>query len=149
MQQLNVKTGGDTSLPHLDLILFTIGLCTLLFFIIIGSIMEHKNLIFGHETGVIILFGMLISFIGIRIHIEFSYKFPAELFFNLLLPLILFAAGYNMRRKEFFSNIVNIAKFGLFGSLFTFIAFVIMFWILFKYADMGMTQDNDLNWIPF
>jgi NhaP-type Na+/H+ or K+/H+ antiporter len=44
-----------------------------------------------------------------------------------------------MRRKEFFDNFVNITKFGIFGSLFTYVIFVGLFYLLFKYADMGTT----------
>jgi NhaP-type Na+/H+ or K+/H+ antiporter len=54
--------------------------------------------------------------------------------------MILFAAGFNMKRKEFFKNFVNILKFGIFGSLFTWFLFVFMFWALFELVDMGDTQ---------
>lgn len=46
------------------------------------------------------------------------------MFFDLLLPVILFSVGFNMRRKEFFKNFTNITKFGIFGSLFTFFVYV-------------------------
>lgn len=62
--------------------------------------------------------------------------------------MILFAAGYNMRREEFFKNIVSIAKFGIFGSLYTWILFVMMFWALFEYVDMGQTQIRDYDNFP-
>jgi NhaP-type Na+/H+ or K+/H+ antiporter len=54
--------------------------------------------------------------------------------------MILFAAGFNMKRKEFFKNFANILKFGIFGSLFTWFLFVFMFWGLFKLVDMGDTE---------
>jgi len=54
--------------------------------------------------------------------------------------MILFAAGFNMKRKEFFKNFVNILKFGIFGSLFTWFLFVFMFWALFELVDMGQTE---------
>lgn len=41
-----------------------------------------------------------------------------------------------MRRKEFFKNFVNIVKFGIFGSLFTFVFFVFFTWVLFQYGDI-------------
>lgn len=50
-------------------------------------------------------------------HLEFNNK----AFFDVFLPLIIFATGFNMRREKFFENIVNIAKFGLLGTLLTFI----------------------------
>jgi hypothetical protein len=73
-----------------------------------------------------------------------------------MLPAILFAAGFNMRRKEFFKNFVNIVKFGIFGSLFTFVFFVFFTWILFQYCNItywnpeadggkGATENFHLN----
>ena len=52
----------------------------------------------------------------------------------------MFAAGYNMRRKEFFKNFTNIVKFGIFGSLFTFVIFVFLTWCLFNqpYFDIDV-----------
>ena len=38
---------------------------------------------------------------------------------------------------------MNIAKFGIFGSLFTWILFVAMFSALFEYVDMGLTEIAD------
>jgi len=55
-----------------------------------------------------------------------NLEFNKELFFNVFLPLIIFATGFNMRRQKFFENIVNIAKFGLLGTTLTFIFYSIM-----------------------
>ena len=63
-----------------------------------------------------------------------------------------------MRRKEFFKNFVNIVKFGIFGSLFTFVFFVFFTWILFQYGNItfwnpdandgaGATEDFHLDLI--
>ena len=65
-------------------------------------------------------------------HLEAVFAFPNELFFEVLLPLIIFATGYNMRRQKFFSNITNIAKFGLLGTLLTFVFYSLFTWLLFK-----------------
>ena len=65
-------------------------------------------------------------------HLEFDTK----MFFDVFLPLIIFATGFNMRREKFFENIVNISKFGLLGTLLTFI-----FYSAFTYLA--------INYIPF
>ena len=62
------------------------------------------------------------------------------MFFDLALPLILFAAGFNMRRKQFFKNFANITKFGIFGSLITYAVYVTLFYILFKYGNLTFTD---------
>jgi sodium/hydrogen exchanger-like protein 6/7 len=60
-------------------------------------------------------------------------EFNTELFFDVFLPLIIFATGFNMRRQNFFENIVNIAKFGLLGTTLTFV-----FYTMFTYAAINL-----------
>jgi hypothetical protein len=43
-----------------------------------------------------------------------------------------------MRRKEFFKNFANIIKFGIFGSLFTFVIFVVLTWLVFEYFTIDI-----------
>lgn len=47
-------------------------------------------------------------------------QFDESMFFNIILPAIMFPSGYNMRRKKFFKNIVSILKFGLIATIFCF-----------------------------
>jgi len=54
------------------------------------------------------------------------------IFFSLLLPLIIFATGFNMRRKKFFENIANISKLGLLGTFFTFLFYGLLTLAAFK-----------------
>ncbi len=60
------------------------------------------------------------------------------MFFILLLPLIIFATGYNMRRKKFFENIANVAKFGLLGTVLTFLIYSALTYSLFEAFDFEM-----------
>ena len=60
------------------------------------------------------------------------------MFFILLLPLIIFATGYNMRRKKFFENIANVAKFGLLGTVLTFLIYFALTVSLFEFFDFEM-----------
>jgi solute carrier family 9 (sodium/hydrogen exchanger), member 6/7 len=46
--------------------------------------------------------------------------FDPDVFFYLILPLIVFPSGYNMRRKKFFANIGTIMKFGFIGTIICF-----------------------------
>lgn len=66
-----------------------------------------------------------------------------------MLPTILFAAGYNMRRREFFKNFVNIAKFGIFGSIFTFVIYVLLTKLLFVSVEMTMWDPHLKDFVPF
>lgn len=46
-----------------------------------------------------------------------AYSFPSNLFFQAMLPPLVFNSGFSMRRKKFFENIGNIIIFGLFVTL--------------------------------
>lgn len=43
--------------------------------------------------------------------------FNENIFFDIVLPLIVFPSGFNMRRKKFFKNIGTIMKLGFVATL--------------------------------
>jgi len=95
----------------------------LLLYVVLGGYMEHKKVIVGHETGVALIIGMIISAIIHAFNKDFEFTFDTTIFFYVCLPPIIFAAGYNMRRKRFFENIGYILIFGVFGTILTFLVF--------------------------
>lgn len=126
---LNETVGSDDHDGHddhkehiLEFVGFMMICFILILYLTIGSYMEMKMFKWGHETGVIIFCGMVISIIiSWAEHESLDFiKWNNTLFFDLLLPLIIFTTGYNIRRKKFFANIVNISKFGLLGTVLTF-----------------------------
>jgi NhaP-type Na+/H+ or K+/H+ antiporter len=132
---------------------FMILLGMLIFYSIIGLYMEHKKPPIGHETGVIVVLGMLISFyLKSRNTAAVEYlQFNNIVFFQVLLPLIIFASGYNMKRKKFFENIKNITKFGLVATILTFIIYSSLTVLLFKMFTFTkwIPKDNKydgINW---
>lgn len=77
-------------------------------------------------------------------HLEFNNK----MFFEIFLPLIIFATGFNMRREKFFQNIVNIAKFGLLGTLLTFVFYSSFTYLAINNLDFQVKtyqKDSDLD----
>ena len=62
--------------------------------------------------------------------IQEKVTFDAELFFFIILPPIIFHAGYSMRKKQFFDNLGSILTFALLGTILsTFIVAAIM-WVI-------------------
>jgi sodium/hydrogen exchanger 8 len=111
-------------------------------YILTGSLLEHKDCGFFHETTFAILFGIIISAIALMAGMtEFSslFKFDDAIFFYIILPPIIFSAGYNLKKKKFFQHFNYIALFGVLGTIVTFVAFtcltmlVMQFDILTKY----------------
>ena len=78
---------------------FVVVFFTLVLYITIGSFMEKMHFPVGHETGVIIIVGIVISVITIKLDPTAEFlEWNNDLFFFVLLPLIIFATGYNMKR---------------------------------------------------
>ena len=118
-------------------VIFSVGaiviMIIIILYMIIGSWLEHRHSLIGHESGIIILIGIAISFIASHEgHEDFGkmMTFDPNFFFYFCLPPIVFAAGYNMKRKKFFENFTNILLFGLFGTLLQFSLFSIFTYIV-------------------
>ena len=78
-----------------------IFLVLLVTYTILGLYMEHKKPPIGHETGIIIIIGMIVSYtikLAVPGNIDLL-QFNTNIFFEACLPLIIFASGYNLKRK--------------------------------------------------
>ena len=83
---------------------------------------EIKKIPFLHESVVAIILGAIIGGIfALAVHKDIS--FSNEIFFTFILPPIIFAAGYNLRKSLFFENFGIISFLGVIGTI---ICFVIM-----------------------
>ena len=77
----------------------------MLFFFVVGAIIEKYNPPFGHETCATILVGICFSFAFYNANKDSDasvFKFDEAVFFNFFLPPIIFNSGFNMRRRKFF-----------------------------------------------
>ena len=70
-------SGGNATLPLLGTIIFIM----LMLYVMIGSYMEHKHTPFGHETGVALVAGLIISAIIHYSVPNLSLTFNGEIFF--------------------------------------------------------------------
>jgi NhaP-type Na+/H+ or K+/H+ antiporter len=84
------------------------------------------------------LFGIAISFTvnAVSDQAKSFLVWNNDLFFTLLLPLIIFTTGYNIRRRKFFENFANITKLGLIGTISTFFIYMLFTWLLFEYFSL-------------
>ena len=121
----------------------------LLLYVILGSFMEHKKVKFGHETGVALIAGLIIS---ASIHYfagkEYDIPFDGTLFFYVCLPPIIFAAGFNMRQKRFFANLGYILFFGVLGTIVVFFAFAGMTYGAMRLNFIQMYEQSTQTWVP-
>lgn len=108
---------------------FNEGIIVIFFMLMIYMLFEafkhKKGWRFGHEASLVCVVGTIISAIYMYTgSSEFAeiMAFDDDLFFYFVLPPIVFAAGFNMYRQKFFSNIRNVLMFGMVS---TFICFAI------------------------
>lgn len=98
-----------------------IAVILLIVFILIGPFFEKIHFHYAHESGVVMILGIVAAYIMNQIdpHASFakSLGFDSEVFFTLILPPIIFAAGYNLRKKFFFKYLFYILLFGVIGTV--------------------------------
>ncbi|KAF5453916.1 hypothetical protein F2P56_023628 [Juglans regia] len=112
--------------------------------IVIGHLLEENRwmnesitaLVIGVCTGVVIL----LTSGGKSSHI---FVFSEDLFFIYLLPPIIFNAGFQVKKKQFFRNFVTIVLFGAVGTLIS--CGIISLGVIqfFKKLDIGLLEIGD------
>lgn len=135
-------TDADEVGIELDAItLFVALLCAC---IVIGHLLEENrwfnesitSLFIGLGTGVVIL----LTSSGRKSHI---LEFDEQLFFIYLLPPIIFNAGFQVKKKQFFQNFMTIMSFGAVGTLISFAIIALGASQLFKKLDIGFLEMGD------
>ncbi|KGN46191.1 sodium/hydrogen exchanger 2 [Cucumis sativus] len=116
-----VDFGKELVADHTSVVSLNLFVALLCGCIVIGHLLEENRwinesitaLVIGLCTGIIIL----VTTRGKSSHL---FLFNEELFFIYLLPPIIFNAGFQVKKKQFFRNIMTIVLFGAFGTLISF-----------------------------
>ncbi|MCJ1476881.1 monovalent cation:H+ antiporter, CPA1 (nhx1) [Lambiella insularis] len=94
--------------------------------------LQQKKIQAVHETVLSIFAGMVVGFIlrltsstFIQSVVSFDYQF----FFNLLLPPIILASGYELHQANFFRNIGTILTFAFAGTFISAIVLGVILWL--------------------
>ncbi|AES91776.2 Na+/H+ exchanger 1 [Medicago truncatula] len=132
-------TSDHASVVSLNI--FVALLCTC---IVIGHLLEENRwinesitaLLIGLCTGVLILF----TTGGRSSHIM---VFSEDLFFIYLLPPIIFNAGFQVKKKQFFRNFMTIMLFGAIGTLISFCIISLGAIHFFQKLDIGSLKIGD------
>ena len=88
----------------------------LILYIAVAQYIETRHLDFLHESGIAILLGALSGLIIYSISSD-VITFNESSFFYFILPPIIFAAGFTLKKKNFMKNFAYISMFGLVGTI--------------------------------
>ena len=83
--------------------------------------------------------GMFISLVALLLgfsDFNDTVRFDDDVFFYIALPPIVFAAGYNLKRKKFFQHFNYIALFGILGTFVCFTVFSFLTYYAFELIPM-------------
>ncbi|KAL8047743.1 hypothetical protein ABFX02_07G020400 [Erythranthe guttata] len=124
---------------HLSVISITLFVTLLCACIVIGHLLEENRwmnesitaLVIGVSTGVVIL--LISGGQSSRLLV-----FSEDLFFIYLLPPIIFNAGFQVKKKQFFRNFSTIILFGALGTLISFIIISLGAIAAFRNLDIGL-----------
>ena len=102
-----------------------VAIVILIFYTIAAPIFQKLNFHYLHESGICMIIGTLIALISKYIgnmndSLNSFVSFDDEMFFNIVLPPIIFSAGYNLKKRAFFKYFFYIIAFGIFGTILSF-----------------------------
>lgn len=127
----------------------------LFLYMFFAALIEKYHIPIGHEASLLVIIGFAVSYVAFLMgHHDFNMimTFDHNFFFYFVLPPIIFASGFNMKRKEFFKNIGNILLFGLLSTVLQFVVFTFLTWavgtmdIFWKYSsDTGIYEKFTLS----
>ena len=130
-----------------------LAIILLVLYVIAAPIFEKIHFHYMHESGVVMLLG-----IGITLAFKFfipsldftkSLAFNDKIFFTFVLPLIIFGAGYNLKKRQFFKYFTYIFLLGVVGTLiaFTWVAPLTYFFNQFNFFYLSYSKYDYISLI--
>ena len=103
--------------------LITFGATWILVAISLGHALTIYKIGFVHESGLYIMLGLF----GGALWLLFGptdvteYNFSPDMFFDVILPPIIFAASYNLKQKQFMNNFAPVMVLAIIGAILNFL----------------------------
>lgn len=112
----------ENKLVHLEV---PVALCVCIVYVFVGLSIRYYKESYGsqpwiHESVISCIFGVLAGGVIVALTGQ-AMEFDDNLFFYLILPPIIFSAGYSLKRKKFFRYIHLITFFGVIATILNFL----------------------------
>nr|ADB54780.1 Na+/H+ exchanger [Phyllostachys edulis] len=141
---LVLKSAGLSVSDYASVVSINLFVALLCACIVLGHLLEENRwvnesitaLIIGLCTGVVIL----LTTKGKSSHI---LVFSEDLFFIYLLPPIIFNAGFQVKKKQFFRNFMTITLFGAVGTMISFFTISLAAIAIFSRMNIGTLDVGD------
>ncbi|XP_059652526.1 sodium/hydrogen exchanger 1-like [Cornus florida] len=141
LSSLPISSSFFNSSTIIAITVFIALLCTC---IVIGHLLEENR--WANESITALLLGLASGFVVLLVTKGKSSPilvFSEELFFIYLLPPIIFNAGFQVKKKQFFKNFSIIFSFGVFGTIISFCLISVGAYFLFKKIGLKTLDIQD------
>ncbi|KAJ9562721.1 hypothetical protein OSB04_007881 [Centaurea solstitialis] len=142
---------ATTNATHSQVVPITLFVAVLCLCLVIGHLLNENRWINESITAIIIgcIVGTIILCIS-KWRSSHLLRFNEELFFIYLLPPIIFNAGFQVKKKQFFQNFFPIMLFGVAGVFIsTSIVAAGCWWLFPKFGLNGLTISEYLSMMVF
>lgn len=129
------------------LVILLVTLCVLL-----GLVLKKtKWSYYLPESGAAMIFGFIVGGLASLAGEEEADRlvFSPNVFFFILLPPIIFEAGYTLEKKPFFRNLGSIMTYAIFGTLVSTILFGLIMWGFARAGAFPLDTANPLECLLF
>ncbi|CAI5461042.1 unnamed protein product [Closterium sp. Yama58-4] len=84
---------------------------------LVAYISKKLHWVYFPESSAALVLGMVFGVLSLVLEDDLAFTFSPEIFFYGLLPIIIFNAGYALKKKDFFRNFWTITLFAVVGTI--------------------------------
>ncbi|XP_062230752.1 sodium/hydrogen exchanger 1-like [Phragmites australis] len=139
-----LKSGGLSVSDYDSVVSINIFIALLCSCIVLGHLLEGNRWV--NESSTALVMGLITGGVIMLVTNGTNSRilvFSEDLFFIYLLPPIIFNAGFQVKKKQFFRNFMTITLFGAVGTLISFVIISLGAMGLFRKLDVGPLELGD------